>query len=117
MIADGNYPFSTAMNPHAQIVYLNLTPGIPTVLDVLRVLLDTIPVEAAEAMKPLDEHEPEVYRQYRALLPKEVEMRILDRFAYYDAARSREVALVIATGDPNLAVNIMLTIGVIPPAR
>jgi L-fucose mutarotase len=56
-------------------------------------------------------------KEYRALLPNENEIRMMERFAYYDAARSREVALAIATGDRNLAVNILLTIGVIPPAR
>jgi D-ribose pyranose/furanose isomerase RbsD len=35
LIADSNYPFSTGAHPDAARVYLNLTPGKLTVLDVL----------------------------------------------------------------------------------
>ena len=47
LIADGNYPFGTGANPSAKRVYLNLAPGLVTVTDVLRVLVDAIPIEAA----------------------------------------------------------------------
>ena len=32
LIADGNYPASSAMGPKAQLVSLGLTPGVPTCL-------------------------------------------------------------------------------------
>ena len=117
LIADGNYPFSTASNPNAELVYLNLTPGIPTVLDVLKAVLGVVPIEAAEVMEPIGEQPPPLYDEFRAQLPEGVHLTMLERLLYYDAARSDDLALVIATGDPMLAVNIMLTIGVIhPPA-
>jgi L-fucose mutarotase len=41
----------------------------------------------------------------------------LERFAFYDVARSPNVALVIATGEQRIYANILLTIGVVPPDR
>ena len=46
LIADGNYPASTKHGPHAELVCLNLCPGVVTVAQVLRALLSAIPVDA-----------------------------------------------------------------------
>ena len=35
LIADGNYPFSTGVPPTARKVFLNLAPGMLSVVDVL----------------------------------------------------------------------------------
>ena len=51
LIADGNYPCSTTAGPNAQLVYLNLAPGLVTATDVLKVLVQTVPIEAAPATK------------------------------------------------------------------
>jgi L-fucose mutarotase len=37
----------------------------------------------------------------------------LDRFAFYAAARSEDVALVIATGERRVYANVLLTLGVV----
>ncbi len=37
-------------------------------------------------------------------------------FLIYDAARGPDIALVIATGERRIYANILLTIGVVPPA-
>src|SRR5437868_382144 len=50
LISDGNYPHWTKRGPNAEVVYLNLAPGQPTVTDVLKVLVTAIPIEAAEVM-------------------------------------------------------------------
>jgi D-ribose pyranose/furanose isomerase RbsD len=50
LLADSNYAFSTGASPTAERVYLNLRPGLLTVDQVLEVLLDAIPVEAAAFM-------------------------------------------------------------------
>jgi D-ribose pyranose/furanose isomerase RbsD len=39
LIADGNYPVWGKKGPHAELVSLNLSPGIPTVAQVLRAVL------------------------------------------------------------------------------
>ena len=58
LIADGNYPLLTRSNPAAHRVYLNLAPGMLTVTDVLGVLADAIPIEAAHVMGPDNGDEP-----------------------------------------------------------
>jgi RbsD / FucU transport protein family. len=39
LVADGNYPHSTGVNPSATRIYLNLAPGLLDVDDVLKVLV------------------------------------------------------------------------------
>lgn len=112
LIADSNYPFSTGAHPAAQRVYLNLAPGLVRVTDVVRVLATAIPVEAAHAIAPDSGPEPAIFAEYRALLPG-VEIQTLGRFPFYEAARSVNTALVIATGEQRTWACILLTIGVI----
>ncbi|WP_448544881.1 RbsD/FucU family protein [Roseiflexus sp.] len=114
LIADGNYPFATGAPAGAQRVYLNLAPGLLTVTDVLAALVDAIPVEAAHVMVPDAGPEPSIFAEFRALLPH-LWLQPLGRFAFYDAARSPDTTLVIATGERRVYANILLTIGVVPP--
>ncbi|HOE09932.1 MAG TPA: RbsD/FucU family protein [bacterium] len=111
LIADGNYPLSTRSGPNADLVYLNLRPGLPTVTNVLETILTEIPVEAAEVMAPPD-HEPKIFAEFSKLLP-DIELQHRDRFAFYEAAESPEVCLAIATGEERTYANILLTIGVV----
>jgi L-fucose mutarotase len=113
LIADGNYPFTTGSNPAAKRVYLNLTPGIPQVTDVLAALVTAIPIEAAEVMVPDSGPEPPIFAEFRQILPKEIALKPLGRFGFYDAAKGSDVALVIATGEQRIYANILLTIGVV----
>lgn len=114
LIADGNYPFSTGSNPAAAHVYLNLTRGFAPVDEVLAVLVEAVPIEAAHVMQPAEGPEPSIFGAFRRTLPAEVELQRYERFAFYDAARSPNVALVIATGEQRIYANILLTIGVVP---
>ena len=52
LLSDGGYPHITASNPSAEKVYLNLTQGLLTVTQVLEVLKETVPIEAAAVMTP-----------------------------------------------------------------
>jgi L-fucose mutarotase len=114
LIGDGNYPILTRSNAAAHRVYLNLAPGQLTVTDVLRVLVDAIPVEAAHVMVPEAGDEPGIFAEFRAILP-EVPLQPLGRFDFYDAARGPDCALAIATGEQRIYANILLTIGVVMP--
>jgi L-fucose mutarotase len=117
LIADGNYPLVTRSNPNARRVYLNLAPGLVTVTDVLKVLIEAIPLEAAEVMGPDSNEEPSIYRDFREMLSQRMQLKRLGRFEFYDAARAYDTALAIATGEQRIYANILLTIGVIPPPR
>ena len=114
LIADGNYPFNTRANPAARRVYLNLAPGLVTVTDVLEALLTAIPVEAADVMITDSGAEPDIYADFRRLLPG-MALTATERFQFYDKCRDSDVCLVIATGEQRLYANILLTIGVVSP--
>lgn len=114
LIADGNYPAWTRRGPNAEVVHLALAPGMPPVTDVLRVLGEVTPIEAAEVMTPpAGSPEPTVFAELRALLS--VPLTALEREPFYRAAGSSDVALTIVTGEERLYANVLLTIGVVPP--
>jgi L-fucose mutarotase len=115
LIADGNYPFGTGGPPDATRVYLNLAPGVLNAVDVLKVLAAAIPIEAAEVMVPEKGPEPAIFAEFRNVLGKAIPLQTLARFPFYDAARDRNTAIVIATGEQRIYANILLTIGVVPP--
>jgi L-fucose mutarotase len=110
LIADGNYPHSTGVNPRSTVVHLNLTPGTLTVTQVLSVLLDAINVESAEVMA-CPEGEVPAHREYKEILGVSVPVTTRERFEFYDQARNPDVALVIATADQRMCANLLLTIG------
>ncbi len=114
LIADGNYPFVTGAHPAARHVYLNLAPDMLRATEVLAVLADAIPIEAAHVMLPDTGAEPAIFTEFRSILGS-VELQNLGRFPFYEAARSPDLALVIATGERRVYANILLTIGVVPP--
>jgi len=122
LISDGNYPHWTRRGPNAQVVYLNLAPGIPTVSDVLGALVGTIPIEAAAIMDTLKtgpyamSEDPPVWAEFRSILGEAgvaVELSRLERFEFYEAASSPDVCLTIATGEQRIYANLLLTIGVV----
>jgi L-fucose mutarotase len=114
LIADGNYPLLTRSSAAAHRVYLNLAPGQLTVTDVLRVLVDAIPIEAAQVMVPDSSDEPGIFAEFRELLP-DVPLQPLGRLQFYDTARGPDLALAILTGEQRIYANLLLTIGVVMP--
>ncbi len=116
LIADGNYPFSTGSSPAAHRVYLNLRPGMVSVLDVLETLVKAIPIESAMVMVPPEGPQPPIQADMRKLLPAKVPMEKKGRMEFYAEAKSPDTALVIATGEQRVYANILLVIGVVKPA-
>jgi len=117
LIADGNYPFTTATNPAADIVFLNLSPGTVKVTEVLDAVLSAVPVEAAHVMRPDEGGEAPIFSEFRALLGSGVPLEHLARHDFYDAARHPNLALAIATGDQRWYANILLTIGAVAESQ
>src|SRR5947199_1519629 len=74
LIADGNYPASTKKGPNAELVCLNLMPGVVTCAQVLRAVLSAVPIDAANTMmcEPSDPYalteDPPVWDEYRAIM-------------------------------------------------
>ncbi|NLV42874.1 MAG: RbsD or FucU transport [Candidatus Hydrogenedentes bacterium] len=112
LITDGNYPASTMLGENASLVYLNLAPGMPTVTDVLRVLLTAIPVEDAAVMEPSEGPEPAIFDEFRKLLPG-IALTGYDRFTFYEEASGSDTCLQIVTGEQRIYANLLLTIGVV----
>ncbi len=114
LISDGNFPHETASSNAATIVYLNVAPGLLSVGQILPVLRGAIPIESATVMAgPAGAPDPEPFERYE----RELSLRLqrLDRFEFYEAARSRDVSLVIASGDTAHYANLLLTIGTNDP--
>lgn len=114
LIADGNYPHVTGARPEAERIYLNFAPGQLTVLQVLTGISQIIPLERARVMAPGTEADTPLFAEYRRLLGRELEL--VERFAFYEAARSADTAVVIATADQQHYANLLLTVGVLPGA-
>ena len=115
LIADSNYPFATTAGPSANVAYLNFAPGMINVPDILKVLLDTIPVEAAHVMMPDSGDEPPIFGEFRKILGKKPELEPMGRFDFYESVKSPDCALIIASGEQRIYANILLTIGVVAP--
>ena len=121
LIADGNYPASSAIGPGAELVSLNLAPGLVSVSQVLKVLLASVPIEAVNTMGMPDDdpykldHDPPAWDEYRQILKDagaEIELQPIERWDFYDAVASRDHVLTIQTGDQALWANLLLTVGV-----
>jgi L-fucose mutarotase len=120
LIADGNYPASTKRGPNAQLVSLNLAPGLVTVSQVLRAVLSAVPVDEVNTMGiPADdpyasEGEPPVWAEYRAVLAEAgvpVRLKPVLKWDFYEAVGSPDHVLTIQTGDQALWANLLLTLG------
>jgi L-fucose mutarotase len=121
LIADGNYPASSAIGPRAELVSLNLAPGLVSVAQVLKVLLTAVPIEAVHTMGMPDDDpyklptDPPVWETYRRILSDaglSLELTPISRWDFYDAVDSRDHVLTIQTGDQALWANLLLTVGV-----
>lgn len=111
LLADGNYPFATAMNPRAELVHLNFRPGLLDVDEVLTTLLDAVPIESATVMEAPPGIDVAAHAGYRQVLGDDVPFASLERYRFYDAVRAPETGLVIATGDQRSHANLLLEIG------
>jgi D-ribose pyranose/furanose isomerase RbsD len=58
LIADANYSHSTNISPRADLIHLNVRPGLVTVDQVLEPVLASVPVEAVTVMRPDDGSTP-----------------------------------------------------------
>jgi L-fucose mutarotase len=121
LIADGNYPASSKIGPKAELVCLQLSPGIPTVSQVLQALLEVLPVDVFNTMgiDPSDEYaqqsDPPVWNEYRQILKQagsNRELLPIVKWDFYAAVASDDHVLTIQTADQALWANLLLSVGV-----
>jgi L-fucose mutarotase len=121
LIADGSYPASTKLGPRAQLISLNLMPGVVSCTQVLQAVASAVPIEAANTMDyqrtgqyALTE-DPPVWAEYRQAMRDaglEIELEPLEKWKFYEAVATPDHVLTIQTGDQQWFANLLLTIGV-----
>jgi L-fucose mutarotase len=120
LIADGNYPASTKKGPSADVVCLNLSPGIVTVAQVLRAVLSAIPIDEINTMgippdDPYAKHgEPPAWKEFRQIAKEAgvaAEIQPILKWDFYKAVESNDHVLTVQTADQALWANVLLTVG------
>jgi L-fucose mutarotase len=121
LIADGNYPASSAIGPRAELVSMNLMPGVITCTQALQAVASAIPIEAAYTMMyettgqyALSE-DPPVWAQYRKALKDAglaIELQPIEKWDFYKAVATPDHVLTIQTADQQRFANLLLVLGV-----
>ena len=120
LVADGNYPASTKKGSNAEVVCLNLSPGLVTVAQALRAVMSAVVVDAVNTMGiPSDDPyasqgEPPVWNEFRQVLKQsrtKLKLEPILKWDFYKAVESPDHVLTIQTGDQALWANVLLTMG------
>ena len=120
LICDGNYPASSKIGPEAELVSLNLSPGVVTCSQVLRALVTAIPLDAVNTMgipadDPYAKHgPPPVWAEYEQILEEaklDLKPEPIQKWDFYDAVMSDDHVLTNQTADQALWANVLQTIG------
>jgi len=121
LIADGNYPASSKKGPNAEVVCLNLMPGVITCAQALKAVLSAVPIDAIHTMGYETEgpyalsEDPPVWDEYRKVIREsgtEITLEPIEKWAFYDAVATADHVLTIQTADQQRFANILLSVGV-----
>ena len=124
LIADGNYPAASKIGPRAELISLQLMPGVPTVSQVLQALLTILPIDHVNTMgvDSRDQYalasDPPVWNEYRRILQEAgspVKLEPIIKWDFYAAVESSDHVLTIQTADQALWANLLLSVGVRTP--
>lgn len=113
LIADGNYSFVTNSSKHAQIIYLNFTPGMISSTDILTGVCGMLNIESAQLMAYPSDFNNTIVTEYEGILPNDTPLEYLERADFYAQVKSDDTLLVIASGEQRRFANILLTVGVV----
>lgn len=121
LIADGNYPAASKRGPQAQVISLNLMPGVVNCTQVLEAILSAIPIEAIHTMQYETEgpyalqEDPPVWDSYRKALQaagSSLKLEPIEKWKFYDAVVTPDHVLTIQTADQQRYANLLLHVGV-----
>jgi L-fucose mutarotase len=121
LIADGNYPAASKRGPRAELVSLNLMPGVVNCTQVLEAIISAVPIEAIHTMMYETEGpyalkgDPPVWDQYRQVLKaagSSLKLEPIEKWKFYDAVVTPDHVLTVQTADQQRYANILLHIGV-----
>ena len=122
LIADGNYPAENKRGPRAELVSLQLVPGVPTVLQVFEAILAavrvdevfTMGVDRTDSYAAATPGDPPVWKAYREALAKarsDVQLNPIVKWDFYEAVASADHVLTIQTADTQPWANLLLSLG------
>lgn len=122
LIADGNYPAADKRGPRAELVSLQLSPGVPTVAQVFAAVLGAVRVDEVHTMGVDREDsyaaatpgDPPVWAEYRRILAaagSRVELVPIVKWDFYAAVASADHVLTIQTADTQPWANLLLSLG------
>jgi L-fucose mutarotase len=122
LIADGNYPAATKRGPRAELVSLQLMPGVPTVAQVLEAILGTVQIDEVHTMgvdrtdfyAAATPGDPPVWDEYRRILAAARSSCTLEpilKWDFYEAVASVDHVLTIQTADRQPWANLLLSVG------
>ena len=122
LIADGNYPAANKRGPRAELVSLQLMPGVPTVAQVLEAILSTVQIDEVHTMgvDRTDSYaaatpgDPPVWNEYRRILAAAKSSCTLEpilKWDFYEEVASADHVLTIQTADTQPWANLLLSVG------
>ena len=122
LIADGNYPASNKRGPRAELVSLQLMPGVPTVAQVFEAILGTVQIDEVHTMgvDRTDSYaaatpgDPPVWDEYRRILAAAksgCSLEPIQKWDFYEAVASADHVLTIQTADTQPWANLLLSVG------
>ena len=121
LIADGHYPASTKKGPNAEVVSLNLSPGVVSCAQVLAAVLAAVPIDGVQTMRQEESDpyklagDPPVWAEYREVLRQEgldLQLEPVSKWDFYKAVETPDHVLTIQTGEMQRFANLLLSIGV-----
>jgi L-fucose mutarotase len=122
LIADGNYPAANKRGPRAELVSLQLMPGVPTVAQVFEAVLGAVQIDEVHTMgvDRTDSYaaatpgDPPVWEDYRRILARagaQVALAPILKWDFYEAVASVDHVLTIQTADQQPWANLLLSVG------
>jgi len=122
LIADGNYPASNKRGPRAELISLQLSPGVPTVAQVFEAILATVRIDEVRTMgidrddpyAAATPGDPPVWADYRRILAaagSPCELVPIVKWNFYEAVASADHVLTIQTAETQPWANLLLTVG------
>lgn len=121
LIADGHYPASSKKGPNAEIVCLNLSPGVVSCTQVFEAMLSAVPVDIIQTMMYTKDDpyaldaDPPVWGEYRAAINGaglKLDLQPIEKWDFYKAVEGPDHVLTVQTGDMQRYANLLLSIGV-----
>jgi len=122
LIADGNYPAANKRGPGAELISLQLSPGVPTVAQVFAAIFGAVAIDEVHTMgvdrddsyAAATPGDPPVWAEYRKILTaagSTVQLVPIVKWDFYAAVESADHVLTIQTADTAPWANLLVSLG------